>query len=81
MYLLYYLVLLYITRRKYDEYLDKDELDNFYRLLESKKVYDVNLYNKITSKLLERYKDIFPHDEKLYIKKLAIVLEQFFEFK
>ncbi len=57
------------------------DLEKFYDLLKSKKIYDNELYNKITSKLTDKYKDIFPSDQKFYVRKLALVLEQFFDLK
>ncbi len=61
--------------------MDLDDISKFFELLRAKKIYDAELHNKISSKFVEKYKDIFPNDNKLYVRKLALVLEQFFDLK
>jgi hypothetical protein len=40
----------------------------------------MEVYNYL-AKLLDKYKEIFPKDEKIYTNKLGLVLELFFEIK
>jgi hypothetical protein len=63
--------------------MDLKDLEKFFDLLKAKKIYDIELYNKITTKFTDKYRDIFPNDRdgKYYVRKLALVLEQFFDLK
>jgi hypothetical protein len=59
-----------------------EEIHKFFDLLRAKKIYDIELHNKISSKFVDKYKDIFPNDNnKYFVRKLALVLEQFFDLK
>lgn len=61
--------------------MELDELERFYELLRAKNIYDQELHYKISTKLIEKYKDIFPNDNKILFRKLAMVLEQFFDLR
>jgi hypothetical protein len=74
-------VLFHITKRKNEDYLDSHDLEKFFELLKAKKIYEQETYKNITTKMVEKYKEIFPKDDKLYVRKLALVLEQFFDLK
>jgi hypothetical protein len=41
----------------------------------------MELYKEISTKLVEKYNSIFQNDTKLNMRKLALVLEQFFDLK
>ena len=77
-----YKFLFQITPRKHLDYIEESELDNFYELIKwCKKIYDKDLYDKITNFLVSRYKKIFPKDDKLYTRKMTMILELFFDIK
>lgn len=76
-----YKFLFHITKRKSDEIVDTIDLDKFFELIKAPKIYDIDLYNKITAKFVDKYKDVFPNDKQLYVRKMALVLEQFFDLK
>jgi len=75
--------LFHITEREDDEYFKKEELENYFNLLEKcKKLYDSDIQDEIRLKLIPKYKKIFPdNSDKLYTRKLSLVLEQFFDLK
>ncbi len=39
------------------------------------------MYNKIKTKFTEKYKDLYPNDDRLNFKKMTLVLEQFFDLR
>ena len=50
-------------------------------LLKCKKIYDPEIYEDIKTKFISKYRKIFPKEDKLYTRKLSLVLEQFFDLK
>ena len=77
-----YKFLLNIVEREDDEYFKKEELDNFFNLIyNSKKVSENVIQEEIRNKLLSKYYKIFPKNDKIYTRKLSLVLEQFFDIK
>ena len=77
-----YKFLFHITEREDDEYFKKEELDNYFNLLQKcKKVYEPEIQEEIRNKLIPKYKKIFPGNDKIYTRKLSLVLEQFFDLK
>ena len=77
-----YKFLFHITEREDDEYFKKEELDNYFILLQKcKKVYEPEIQEEIRNKLIPKYKKIFPGNDKIYTRKLSLVLEQFFDLK
>jgi hypothetical protein len=76
-----YKFLLLITRRNDSDYLEQCDIDRFFELMKGKKVFDQESFNKITGKLLDRYKDQYPNENGLNVWKLSMVLEHFFEIK
>lgn len=76
------IVLFHITKREHEDYFKEEELLKFYELLyKCKKIYDPEIYEEIRNKLIIKYKKIFPKEDKLYTRKLSLVLEQFFDLK
>ena len=74
--------LFYITEREDEEYFKKEELENYFNLLQKcKKIYEPEIQEEIRSKLILKYKKIFPGSDKIYTRKLSLVLEQFFDLK
>ena len=62
--------------------MELSDIDRFFQLIKGKRIYDAELYEKITTKLTDKYRDLFPNDNnKFNIRKLALVLEQFFDLK
>ena len=77
-----YKFLLNIVEREEDEYFKKEELDNFFYLIYNcKKVSENEIQEEIRNKLLYKYNKIFPKTDKIYTRKLSLVLEQFFDIK
>ena len=75
-----YKFLLNIVEREEDEYFKKEELDNFFYLIYNcKKVSENEIQEEIRNKLLYKYNKIFPKTDKIYTRKLSLVLEQFFD--
>ena len=74
--------LFYITEREDEEYFKKEELENYFNLLQKcKKIYEPEIQEEIRSKLILKYKKIFPGSDKIYTRELSLVLEQFFDLK
>ena len=74
--------LFHITEREDDEYFTKEELENYFHLIQKcKKVYEPEIQDEIRTKLIPKYKKIFPGSDKMYTRKLSLVLEQFFDLK
>ena len=74
--------LFHITEREDDEYFTKEELENYFHLIQKcKKVYEPEIQDEIRTKLIPKYKKIFPGCDKMYTRKLSLVLEQFFDLK
>ena len=74
--------LFHITERENDEYFKKEELENYFNLLEKcKKICEPEIVVEIRNKLIPKYKKIFPGNDKIYTRKLSLVLEQFFDLK
>ena len=74
--------LFHITERENDEYFKKEELENYFNLIQKcKKVYEPEIQDEIRTKLIPKYKKIFPGSNKMYTRKLSLVLEQFFDLK
>ena len=46
-----------------------------------RKIYDQEICEEIRMKFLSKYRKIFPNEDKLYTRKLSLVLEQFFDLK
>ena len=77
-----YKFLFQITPKKHLDYIEESELNNFYLLIKyCKKIHDKDLYKKIKKFLVSRYNKLFPKDEKLYTRKMTMILELFFEIK
>lgn len=77
-----YKFLFHITERENDEYFTKEELENYFNMLQKcKKVYEPEIQKEIRNKLIPKYKKIFPGNDKIYTRKLSLVLEQFFDLK
>ena len=77
-----YKFLFQITPRKHADFVEESELQRFYDLVGCcKKVSDKDLLEKISNFLVSRYKKIFPKDEKLYTRKITMILELFFDIK
>ena len=77
-----YKFLFQITPRKHADFIEEDELKKFYDLIRwCKKILDKDLHEKISNFLVSRYKKIFPKDEKLYTRKITMILELFFDIK
>jgi hypothetical protein len=77
-----YKFLLNIVEREDDEYFNKEELEKYYYLIYNcKKVNENEIQEEIRSKLLSKYMKIFPKNDKIYTRKLSLVLEQFFDIK
>jgi hypothetical protein len=73
---------LFISKRNDSEYLETSEIERFFELIQGKRVYDPELSERISTKLVDKYKDLFPNDyNKFYLRKMALVLEQFFEMR
>ena len=67
---------------KHEDYFSDEELYKFYELLlKCKKIYDPEIYEEIKTKFVSKYRKIFPKEDKLYTRKLSLVLEQFFDLK
>ena len=74
--------LFHITEREEEEYFKKEELENYFNLLQKcKKLYEPEIIDEIKNKLIQKYKKIFPGNDKMYTRKLSLVLEQFFDLK
>ena len=74
--------LFYITEREDDEYFKKEELENYFNLLHiCKKICEPEIQEEIRNKLIPKYKKIFPGSDRIYTRKLSLVLEQFFDLK
>ena len=74
--------LFHITEREEEEYFKKEELENYFNLLQKcKKIYEPEIIVEIRNKLIPKYKKIFPGNDKMYTRKLSLVLEQFFDLK
>ena len=74
--------LFHITEREEEEYFKKEELENYFNLLQKcKKLYEPEIIVEIRNKLIPKYKKIFPGNDKMYTRKLSLVLEQFFDLK
>lgn len=77
-----YKFLFHITERQNDEYFTKEELENYFIMLQKcKKIYEPEIQAEIRAKLIPKYKKIFPGNDKIYTRKLSLVLEQFFDLK
>ena len=77
-----YKFLFQITPRKHADFVEESELQRFYDLVGCcKKILDKDLLKKISNFLVSRYKKIFPKDEKLYTRKITMILELFFDIK
>ena len=77
-----YKFLFQITPRKHADFVEESELQRFYDLVGCcKKISDKDLIEKISNFLVSRYKKIFPKDEKLYTRKITMILELFFDIK
>ena len=77
-----YKFLFQITPRKHADFVEESELQRFYDLVGGcKKISDKDLLEKISNFLVSRYKKIFPKDEKLYTRKITMILELFFDIK
>ena len=77
-----YKFLFQITPRKHADFVEESELQRFYDLVGCcKKISDKDLLEKISNFLVSRYKKIFPKDEKLYTRKITMILELFFDIK
>ena len=77
-----YKFLFQITPRKHADFVEESELQRFYDLVGCcKKILDKDLLEKISNFLVSRYKKIFPKDEKLYTRKITMILELFFDIK
>jgi hypothetical protein len=61
--------------------MESNDIEKFFELLKAKKIYEPETYKNITTKMVDKYKEIFPFDGKLYVRKLALILEQFFDLK
>ena len=74
--------LFHITEREEEEYFKKEELENYFNLLQKcKKIYEPEIIVEIRNKLIPKYKKVFPGNDKMYTRKLSLVLEQFFDLK
>ena len=74
--------LFHITEREEEEYFKKEELENYFNLLQKcKKLNEPEIIVEIRNKLLPKYKKVFPGNDKMYTRKLSLVLEQFFDLK
>ena len=76
--------LFHITERENDEYFKKEEINNYFNLLQKcKKIYDPVIQKEIKNKLIPKYKKIFPRSDKVLYNtsNLSLVLEQFFDLK
>ena len=74
--------LFHITEREEEEYFKKEELENYFNLLQKcKKIYEPEIIVEIRNKLIPKYKKIFPGNDKMYTRKLSLVLELFFDLK
>ena len=74
--------LFHITEREEEEYFKKEELENYFNLLQKcKKLYEPEIIVEIKNKLITKYKKVFPGNDKMYTRKLSLVLEQFFDLK
>ena len=74
--------LFHITEREDDEYFKKEELENYFNLLHKcKKICEPEIQEEIRNKLIPKYKKIFPGSDRIYTRKLSLVLEQFFDLK
>jgi hypothetical protein len=77
-----YKFLFQITPRKHPDFIEEDELKKFFDLIRwCKKILDKDLLEKISNLLVSKYKKIFPKDEKLYTRKITMILELFFDIK
>ena len=82
-----YNFLFYIPRKSFEQsYYSKKDIQNFFKLISSEKIYDDELTDDIIEKLIKRYYGIYQNDEKdnvqnklFHIRKLNIVLESFFD--
>jgi hypothetical protein len=76
------IVLLFISKKNNSDYLETSDIERFFELINGKRVYDPELNEKISTKLVDKYKDLFPNDNnKFYLRKMALVLEQFFDMR
>jgi hypothetical protein len=74
--------LFHITEREEEEYFKKEELENYFNLLQKcKKLNEPEIIVEIRNKLIPKYKKVFPGNDKMYTRKLSLVLEQFFDLK
>ena len=77
-----YKFLFHITKREHEDYFTPEEVDTFLQLLvKCKKIYDQEICDEIETKFIAKYKKIFPEEDKLYTRKMSLVLEQFFDLK
>ena len=77
-----YKFLLNIVEREDDEYFSDEELEKyFYLIYNCKKLNENEIQEEIRSKLLKKYRIYFPKSDKIYTRKLSLILEQFFDIK
>ena len=76
-----------IPRKSFEQiYYSKKDIQNFFKLISSDKIYDDELTDDIIERLIKRYNGIHQNDEKdniqnkkYHIRKLNMVLETFFD--
>ena len=74
-----YKFLLYLTKRYNEKYFQIQELEMFFNLLSNCKEYcEKELVDEIKLRLVDRFKYLFPKEDRLNLNQIAITLETFF---
>ena len=82
-----YNFLFYILKKSFNQiYYSQKDIQNFFKLISSNKIYNDELTDDIIERLINRYKSIYQNDEKeniqnkkFHIRKLNVVLGTFFD--
>lgn len=74
-----YKFLLYLTKRYNEKYFQIQELEMFFNLISNCSEYcEKELVGEIKLRLIDRFKYLFPKEDRLNINQIAITLETFF---
>ena len=74
-----YKFLLYLTKRYNEKYFQIQELEMFFNLISNCKEYcEKDLVDEIKLRLVDRFKYLFPKEDRLNLNQIAITLETFF---
>ena len=74
-----YKFLLYLTKRYNEKYFQIQELEMFFNLISNCNEYcEKELVEEIKLRLVDRFKYLFPKEDRLNLNQIAITLETFF---